>query len=276
MLGEAMEEVQQQRVPYLQSLLTAALDAVRGDDLEALNAMLPLQQQIVNPWRAHTAAEDSFRSHVDVALLGAMSAASNPTHVKQLFDGIHAAHLLDALPIACALTFVTPGRWDHVQYQPTIDAFDHNEHCLAKSMVAILKCAAYCKNEHTHGTTAQDRFLRATDAYFAMASRILVDIRCHAEGGGAGTATATYKFTHYPLRAMTSVLEHVVREAAPVVSRATLERHCPYTVLHGAYVDLAIGKQKTADKIVSSLVLDVTRGIEHTAITSREAAVAML
>ncbi|GMH69038.1 hypothetical protein TL16_g05065 [Triparma laevis f. inornata] len=129
------------------------------------------------------------------------------------------------LPYAYAASFVMGENWKTSKYISAADVMSGGEQVVMNCISSL--CGALLGFEA--GKTASEEFLRAS-------SSILFVMKAEEAG----------KYSQFPIRAMFVLLERFV-EVSPFVNRSVLEKYMPYTILHAAYVDMSLNKQRVAD-----------------------------
>ena len=250
---------------------------------------------------------------MDYAVLDAITASS---YTEEKDEDLHAIEqsyelLLHSLPVAAALTFVTPQRWDHTSFLYAMEAFQGNEHCAVYALSKLLQVYAYkiCVIKQrisllntnisvitTTGTTGANvkapPLLTISDAAtVGLQSGTLIpnsvnyiqlfqqESELYLQLGVAILldirGSSGYEWQSLPVRSMIFILELYVRHNFPHLHASSLEKYLPYTIMHNSYADIAMGKHKVTDKLQSGMVLDKGLLNEHT-IVNREAALAVL
>ena len=129
------------------------------------------------------------------------------------------------LPYAYSAAFVLGDTWKSTQYVPALDVLSQGEHVIMYTVSAL--CTATLGG--IQGKVASEQFLK---------SGCGVLFRMKAE--------ENQKYYQFPIRAMFSLMEKFVG-CSSVVDRSVLEEYLPYTILHAAYVDMSLKKQRTND-----------------------------
>jgi NCK-associated protein 1 len=129
------------------------------------------------------------------------------------------------LPYAYSAAFALGDTWKTTQYVPALDVLSQGEH------VMMYACSNLCTSilGPVGGKEASEQFIKsACGVLFRMKSE------------------DANKYYQFPIRAMFSLMEKFV-QYSPVVDRSVLENHLPYTILHAAYVDMSLKKQRAGD-----------------------------
>lgn len=90
------------------------------------------------------------------------------------------------LPIATALTFTTPQRWEGVNFNQTTEVFENNEHCVSLALSELLRALAYrrCMLHNGSGDLA------AAAAGVPDIASLAIGDSSGANAGAAGTSDA--------------------------------------------------------------------------------------
>ena len=124
-----------------------------------------------------------------------------------------------------AASFVMGDNWKTCRYISSADVMSGGEQVIMTCVSSL--CGALLGFEA--GKEASIEFLKAS-------SNILFIMKAEESG----------KYSAYPIRAMFVLLERFV-EVSPFVDRSVLEKYMPYTILHAAYVDMSLNKQRVGD-----------------------------
>ena len=134
------------------------------------------------------------------------------------------------LPYAFAAAFVLGDTWRTTQYVPALDVLSQGEHVMVMSMSALSTALLGVEG----GRVAAEQFLKSgSGVLFRMKSE------------------DKEKYSQFPIRAMFTLMEKFVNYSE-VVDRSVLEKYLPYTILHAAYVDMSLKKQRAGDVGMSS------------------------
>ena len=222
-------------------------------------------------------------------------------------------YYLYALPIACALTYITPRRWDNLAYTYQMEAFHGNEHCIAPALWKLLQSMSYLYMNETvvlnnkTGVTGGGTGAGGVDDLNNDMQELSID---QQQSTSTNTNINTniphnfyqqtiikssklymklsvniqldlrcFKETHadykyMSMKPMCSILEYYIQLGRPILLYSLLEQYLPYSILHSNYNDISMGKLKANDKLTCSLVLDGTGG--SGGLYSRDDALAML
>ncbi|GMI46037.1 hypothetical protein TrCOL_g12752 [Triparma columacea] len=129
------------------------------------------------------------------------------------------------LPYAYAASFSMGESWRSTKYISASDVMSGGEHVLMDSVSAL--CGALLG--FSEAEVASKAFIKASCSVLFMMK---------ADEAG--------KYSSFPIRAQFALMEKFVR-VSPFVTRSTLETYMPYTILHAAYVDMSLNKQRAGD-----------------------------
>ena len=154
--------------------------------------------------------------------------------------------LFELLPVACASTFLST-RWDTVHFEVDKEVFEGNEHtiCLAipKLITSLVGIAVGEGREDVSvgESTVLSSLKEAAELFVAMSAHFIAVMRVQE---------SEPMFRVKPLRAMSTVLEASVLEFPHrILTRATLEKHLPYSMIHSDNMDISLGKLRFGDKM---------------------------
>lgn len=204
---------------------------------------------------------------------------------------------LYALPIACGLTFITPHKWDNLPFSYNLEAFHGNEHCIGTTLWKFIQSLSYlymnernilnsyknlkhsvedaevegaALNAKVEGLTLeqqsydklkptghdydfyQQTILQSSKLFLKLSVNIQLDLRCFKE------AQVGYK--NMSMKPMSWILEYFIQLGNPVLLYSLLEQYMPYSMLKSNNQDISMGKLKTGDPLVHSLIVSNESG----------------
>lgn len=136
------------------------------------------------------------------------------------------------LPYAYAASFASGDTWRSTKYLSASDVMSGGEHVLMDCVSAL-----------SGALLGFERAEEASKAFIKASCAVLFMMKAEEAG----------KYSSFPIRAQFSLMEKFVN-CSPFVTRSTLEIYMPYTILHAAYVDMSLNKQRAGDVALQSEV----------------------
>ena len=212
MLHRATGVAQTDSVPLIQSTLSLATESISHD--EAGGARTPALMSLARSCGIEVGGLDpSLRSSLE-----------------NLGTGEKQKSIWRLLPYAYAAAFANSESWKACNYISGADVMSGGEHvtmeCISSLCVNLLGLEG--------GKEASVDFLRTSCSILFM-----------MKGQESG------RYSSFPIRAMFVLMEKFI-DVSPVVDRHVLEKYMPYTILHAAYVDMSLSKQRYGDVAIDA------------------------
>uniref|UniRef100_A0A7S1XR57 CYRIA/CYRIB Rac1 binding domain-containing protein n=1 Tax=Phaeomonas parva TaxID=124430 RepID=A0A7S1XR57_9STRA len=213
LLHDALAKVQSERVPFLSETVRVARESVL-DTFADVTELVPLD---------NLAQDCGIESPLSDARL---------RHAIQHISSAATPDVWTLLPYAWASCLLCP-QWSQTRFIAGLDIFTGNEHVIAVTIRKLVICMQPPRDVNTVNPTVLQEAFRS---YMKVASFVLLRMKMFD----------TSDFAAYPLRAMTLLLEKFVGEC-PFLERSMLEAYMPYAILHNAYMDISLRKQRASD-----------------------------
>jgi hypothetical protein len=147
------------------------------------------------------------------------------------------SRLWDLLPFAYGAVLTSAG-WKRADYIPHLDAYSNNAHVMAFAIQKLILCfQSNIVTAPTDGSPIETSLKQ----YLHCSSFILLRMKLMESA----------EFREYPLRAMLVFMERFI-EGSDHLERSMLQSCLPYALLHAAYVDMSLGRNRASDEAASS------------------------